>query len=526
VYLQITPTLIVIDGATSLYAEALREIGLRLGAAWLLVCTNDGTLTLESAPRLVVPPLDEAAAMRVLQLEARAKMLRTPEALPEIYAAVGGYPRALKLAVGMGVMGMSQAFKVSVAVYRGFWDTLNQADRLAWLVAVLWHNPLPDGSASDLAQGRARLALLFDSDTQELIPMARTFGMHVLSQSQQGELVHAAFEHVLDTLMDNDAEALDIAQLLNMAHFTGLPTDFMLNMAYTIAALVEATGVWRAWAEYLELLYDLSGASKNGPEAETEPQDVIWVATRLGVAFRWLADWDKASHFLGQAIQMGGETGHFALQAEAMLELALLFQVRGQFEEAAQLLARADHYFWRVEKLRHPRVWAACIQGALDSDHWALALRYLHEVMPDYRDIAATPPQILTLAAQIAARQGQYDDAEMYAISAWKALAQDKPRRGRLAMLLGEIYQKRDRLAEAFAYITLAINLAAEIGDMLGAARARLNLALLYVGQGRLKTALKHLRDLPTQFEALKDARALTITLENLAYIQRSLEDN
>ncbi len=66
-----------------------------------------------------------------------------------------------------------------------------------------------------------------------------------------------------------------------------------------------------------------------------------------------------------------------------------------------------------------------------------------------------------------------------------------------------------------------AIHLMSQTHDLLGHARGRLNLAMMYMGQGRLRLAMRTLRDLPAEMEQLGDAESLRVVVQNLETLQR-----
>jgi tetratricopeptide (TPR) repeat protein len=282
-----------------------------------------------------------------------------------------------------------------------------------------------------------------------------------------------------------------------------VPVALRLDLVYALAPVVERAGAWTVWAATLESLRDaLSGS------------DSLWCGLHLGTARRWLSQWPEAAYVLSDVMQQAGQAGEFALQADAMVELAAVYRFQEQYQLAEQLLDRAQHFYQRhaladgIERITADR-----IQMALDADDIPAAQRHLREID---RRIRPPSPRLLSLAAMVALRADDLDTALELAQLARQALSDDKSQLARVVAQLGQIYYRRGESTSAINHLSSALAMMEQHHDLLGHARTRMNLAAVYLGHGNLRTALRYLRDLPADLERLGDASTLRAALKNL----------
>lgn len=512
VYLQMVDTLVVLDHMNGIARQPdFGRVLAVLAPARLIICAHDWLPDLQDLARIAIEPLDHEAALALLEREAQKRRIEDDDLLNRMYHDLGGNPAALLRAIRAGRR--YRPAQISAQLYQSFWEAASDAERLAWLVTMLTGQPYTPNNGPESKETVARLAM--PSETNQL---AQAFARFVVGSENSRGLVRAAFQRAAELLSGRSRNILDYLHLLEMARLAALPGPLLLNIAYEFAPVVERSGAWNAWALYLELVYDvLKSASKS------DPHHRLWVRLRLGTALRWLARADEAEYHLSETVAEAGATGRFDIQAEAMLELAILYQNQANYRTAETFLQRAINYFKRMG-LGLERAIALCVQGALEYDDLERAELYIREAIGPSGDYDGLPPQLAALAAQVALRRGAIDDALKYADAAWRGLEGDTPRLVRLASLLGQIYYERRDVTSAVNYMTLAIEGMAKNGDLRGYARARLNLGLMYIGWGKLRTAANILRKLPAEFERLGDINSLRIAAQNLENISRSLK--
>ena len=312
-------------------------------------------------------------------------------------------------------------------------------------------------------------------------------------------------QRVADRLAEQPDTA-DCLHLLKTIQNAILPSDLLIDLAYSFAAVMERAGEWLTWVHYLEPLYAAATAA-----------DRLWIGLRLGIARRWLAQWKASAYILTNVIEEAGRTGEFALQADAIVELAVVQRHQGMQEIVQKLLSQANSYYQRLgsvtgmERVSAERSWAA-----LDRHDPALAQGYLERIVEGRQS-----GSWLYLAANITLRTGNLNEALSYAEQAQQAYQGDIPHFARVSTLLGQIHYQLGNFNVAIDHLSGALALMDQTRDQLGHARARMNLAAVYLGMGNLRKALDYLRDLPDDLERLGDMESLQATLKNLELLNR-----
>jgi tetratricopeptide (TPR) repeat protein len=477
-----------------------------------LICTSStGTLDLVDVPCLQVPELDEAASFELLAREsARAHKIFSEEHMGQIYGEVGGNPRGLRLAVAAGRHYSPQP--ISADLYSTVWAKASPAAQLIWLILAL--------HASLCTESDLQRMLADEMDTAEalddlgdlsvielengaqgeivLLPLARAYAEIVLQDRTWEAVSRRAVEIVHDDLIAHPDAAVCL-HLLDIVQRTLMPSALRLDLAYAFAPLVERAGAWLQWCSYLELL-----------RHETAGADRLWIRLRLGSAYRWLAQWDDATYLLSAVIEDAGRVGVFDMQARAMVELAVVHRLQRRADVAAELLKRAESYYRRQDREGIEQVTTEYVQMALDAGDTRMAQEYLDRLGQ------ALSPRLLNLAALVALRAGDPARALDLAQAAQSELGGDTPRLARTLALIGQIHYRLGNWATAVNHLVYALALMEETGDLLGHARARLNLSAIYLSRGNLRAALRYLHGLPAELERLGDVASLEAALDNL----------
>lgn len=539
--------LIVLDHAGPLLADpaALREILLMFGRARLIVCHTAPPAPAHSAllpdmHYVAVRELDHEAALTLLeQFEQQRQIFRhsPPEDQPgeierfaQIERDLGGNPRALRRAIEFGPRHHPR--QISVEFFDSIWEASPEAARLAWLILAICARPLAMSAlealigSEDVYADLCRNAVVdHDGRTGTITPLARLYAEQAVTRAGDTSLARLtwqAIRRVAAWLAMTDDTAIDQAvaqRVLDFARRALFSLRRLLDLAYAYWPIVERAGAWQLGKQYLDPLYRL---------LETEPDfamDRLWVGLRLGVALRWLADWNDAAYVLAHTMDSAGTAGQFDTQAEAMLELAAVYRMQQEYTIADELLHRVvDHYQRQGDAQDEQRAAVARVQVALESGNIVLARLLLRGAGVGDLPEEALSPRLLSLAAQVALRDNQPGEALRFAEQAHAGLADELPNRARLTALLGQIHYKLGNFPRAVDYMTWAITTMQQTNDLLGAARARLNLGIMFGGQGRLRSALRYLRPLPAELQRLGDLESLQTALHNLEVINRALQ--
>jgi tetratricopeptide (TPR) repeat protein len=539
-YLHLVDSLIVLDHAQALVddPQAFVDVLGEIAPARLLICvmqppewwpsTHEARASdlLSSMTLVQVPELDKEAGLDLLAHVAQTQNKATDiDYFNQLYNDLGGNPRALR---EMLIAGRRHNLpSISVGVYGEIWDTAAGLTRLIWLILALSLSASSDmetlasiltecnDSAADPGNIEVALAHLREASVLEikhdrmqqerltLTPLALTFALHML-QAPSADAVNAARCMTRYLVVQPDLQKT--LHLLASVQRGAVPTSVILDLAYTFAPVLERAGAWLAWGNYLETLRDA-----------VEGEYYLWCALHLGIAFRWQARWNDAAYLFSDVIEKAGRAGLFAIQADAMVELATIYRLRGQRELVGQLLSRAQRFYARQSRQqpgyeterRLERITAEYAQLALDNNDIASAQRNLDEVN-------TASPRLLSLAASAAMRAGEFNKALQAAQQAQDMLSDDLPGLGRITALIGEIHYRLGDRVLAINHLTYALEIMKQTNDLLGHARARLNLSAIFLAQGNFRATLRYLRDLPAEFERLGDVESLQATLRNL----------
>jgi len=311
----------------------------------------------------------------------------------------------------------------------------------------------------------------------------------------------------LDTpMMRDDTVALWLAEPLLMQRWLDLTEP--RRRAWIDCA-------WRAgvqrnrWATWLELLRD--ALTKDGDMA------VFWIGR--GVCARWLGHRDESEAALQQAIQRSGDRGGrdgFILQAEAEIELSVLWRLQGQYERALSLLERAGQQAqrWHAPALIQ-RTLLERAQILVDHGKAEAALGLLDQVEPSARRWLLEGEAWLLL--------GQPARCQMAATNALGLLDDNRSGIGKAYGLLARAAQVTGDRSLAHARYAQAVALLEQVGDSYSLARVYSNQALLWMDEKRDFQALELWERCESLQRRLGDRVALFATRHNLQLVRRRM---
>jgi tetratricopeptide (TPR) repeat protein len=504
-HLQMVDTLIVLDNIFTGNPELLGV----LGAARLIMCANHAPTT--DITTIHVPDLDQDSALNLMSRESqRQRQNEKLDFFSQLYAEFGGNPGALKAALHGGKY--YDPAQITAGLFD--WNKLSTLAKLLWLILALSESCtetalyalLQEFSGATVKQTLLQLhhESALSKDPHELImltPLARAFAQQILQDGTERALVHSAVGRWVDWALAQHNRP-QLLFLLAALHDADIGSQMRLDLVYALAPVVEHSGAWTLWRSTLSALYDT-----------VRGQDHAWVGLHLGIAYRWLAQWTEAAYLLAEVIDEAGRIGDFETQADAMIELAAVERYQGQRDSAAKMIERAARYY-RRQKLSDSLERAAVelIQLSLDTGDLKSALRQFNEIAAPFEK----SPRVWNVQALLAMHTNDLDLALEAALQAQRGLQSDLPRLARAITLLGQIHYRRGDWRAAIDHLLSAMAIMEQTGDQLGHARARMNLAAVFIGQGNLRSALSYLRDLPDELERLEDVESLQAASQNL----------
>lgn len=495
--------LIVLDQADGLLSnpDVLKALLTLFSRAYLILCSSWVPPMLPAIPTLGLQEFTrhEFDALVEQYAEHYPQLFQKLERIDDFYAQAGGNPGALRDALAPGRS--HSAMEVSESRLSAVWETLPAEAQAAWLILAIYADePIVQSQLSLILQvedappqvgasvGEQSVMALWQRDVVRFEPagddtavvlhrLARTFAERLIASTP--DHIAAVYQAILRlaTHLSAYPDALACARMLRAAARAELHSSVRLDLAYEFAALIERAGQWDAWSGYLLMLLDMA-----------EGEDRVWTLTHLGLANRHLARSDEAAYYLIEAIEAAGTLGAFVPQADAQLELAILFANRGNLAAAEFLLSAAENTFRRQGQVaRRQRV--------------LLERAQLRSLPPPASETAqGASPFAVYLAAQVALQAGDLEEALRLAEGLHATLPTDDPNYPRSVALLGQVRYEMGDWVGAAEKLQWAIQAFEGLQDVDGTSRAKYNLAMLYLREGDPQAALNLLETLPIDF--------------------------
>jgi tetratricopeptide (TPR) repeat protein len=231
-----------------------------------------------------------------------------------------------------------------------------------------------------------------------------------------------------------------------------------------------------------------------------------------GRLLRRVQHWDKAQLVFEDAIFQAGQRGDFILQTHGMVEMATLLRIRGAYDKALRLLEESEKIATRYHaSALLQTIYFEKTQIALDQRDPQTAAYYL-EKLPE-------SPRSLVLLAEFALLNNMLEVGIRAALSARQAYSTDRLKLSMIYILLGRLYTAAANYDLAHQYLALAVTLSEQLNDSFPLARAKANLALVFIHQDDKATALSLLQHAEKIQREINDHVGLAFTQHNLAWL-------
>lgn len=534
-YLVSHPVLVILDHAGQLLENGTHAEGAfsLLDSANLIVTSRNQGPDHMWFYRVTIPELTYEQAFHLLENIVRRQTRAHTDWADQfgaMWQMAGGNPLALKL-----LLETSYKLPLSVApipspidtLYQHIWSQLTVAERRTWLVALLYHQTtMPFEGAQAISGLDAHTTVdALDSLTSEALLVVNRDGA-VTGYNLQAVAFTFLVDHIQQDLEIADdcparlfiEEALSrrtelLSQepdpqaalyMLRLARVFVLDVETRCRVAHAVASQIMEAGLWSSWYDEIIDLYDRGCVS---------PYDG-WINLMAGIAGRWTGQLHSASDYLERALVTleSSSPEHVG----ALVELAVVYRYRGQWEKAYDLLQTAFDAATRGQSSAETdRCLHELGQMSLDMRQPEQALAWLSR-------LSGWTARTWGIASQANLAMEQYDKALDAADRALEMLPVSHPNRGRILATLGQVHDSLDDPDSAVQYLLLAVELLDQSKDIVGYARACTNLAVAYLKQQPSRRAVPSadIHRLLTQAlriqEHVGDEIGLAVTRRNL----------
>jgi tetratricopeptide (TPR) repeat protein len=241
---------------------------------------------------------------------------------------------------------------------------------------------------------------------------------------------------------------------------------------------------------------------------------VLDLPLRFGyaVCLRRTGDWAAAQRVLRDCVAESGKKGDFWLQAEMLIEIAVLNRQRGEYQKAQHWLQKAA-----LQSPTHPelpqRIALEWAQIAIDSGDVRLAQQHLH-VMPENETTCL-------LYAELSLLNRQFDECQRLAQKILANASETALNQAAAHTILGRSYQAKAQFAVAVEHFDAARIVFERSGDVFAAARAQSNLAAALLALHKWDDAEKLLSQAHSLQSQLHDVVGYNATQINLNVLTR-----
>lgn len=550
--------LIVIDNAEMLEAHeiALPRLDALLAPGHLLI-----TDRVQPAPHIAVycvpvPPLNLSASLALLLDYAEKRRIHQVMAMDQatlrsIIDAVGGNPLATRMVVShLAFLPLARIFEHLPSLntpegeplfdylYSQSWAALSRPAQQTLLALSL---APPEGIEWDALQAittldplalDAALVDLINASLVDATDMPPRYSIHSLTRrfaTQQAALpiwdavyraiLHRALVRALQIVPFEGALQADAAyaiMLLSRQIDLAESAEQIGAAVMRIYPAARRSGQWGMWQRILHYVIEQ-------PLRTPQNRPIIARAMiELGIAHRWLAEYEAALHTFQEAITLLGEYGEFAEQGEALLEKGQLFEMLGQTSQAYESYQRATAV---AERLRLPVIRRRALIGlsglALHNDDYLQALSLLEDALTTLED-GEVDGVLFSQLGVVLMRHGRIDEGITAHLQALEVLQEngDLPRLARAHLRIGTAYHAAGQLDQAHQHLQSGLDLMRSLGDSFAQARLMTNLGTLYAKQDLWRDALAAWRDALALQANLKDEAGMAVTLYNIGDLE------
>jgi tetratricopeptide (TPR) repeat protein len=511
-------TLLVIDDMSHLLADPddLKRMLDYLSPAIIILAHNTLLPTLDNAIPIAVAELSETEALEYMRWLSRFQM-KSLESLSDlerqaVYRQVGGNPLAIYITFSALTLDPSASWVEHslTALMEQHFAVLTETQQRLWILMTL----LP---SQGISISRDLLINLWGVSLGDLVVLIERHilsneGVHYLRITGSARKVietryteHERFRTVVEDAVERLDQAAGLPerdpmliQIIETILARSFPPISSTREAQWLALLLQNQSSRRSsnWLAVLEQRY----LNRTLPQA---------YHLEYAIALRQFHRREAAQLVLEDVILQSGRQGAFAVQAEAMFELAVLFRIYGHAGKAKVLLTEAEKTAGRFRNARLvERIKLELAQIAIDNHESSEALALLEAL--------GTSARAYLLLAEAHLLQGTIDLAQHAVQRAMPLLVSDPVNIGIAYALLGRILTAKGTFSDAERAFETAITLLEAQRHPLALARVWSNLGVVYGLQSNVAEARKLLRESEQTQIAIQDTVGLAYTRHNL----------
>lgn len=509
-------TIIVIENLSYLSTPELEKTLAYLSSAEIIL-TND--VSIETALPLVHLPLhdldyqDARAYIKWLyDFKNQQPEPANTDFIEDIYAQVGGNPLAIKLMVNTLETDSSGSHlnHSTQHLYQRLFDRLPPPLQRVWIVFAI----LPS-----IGLTRETLTHLLGITSYQIAQLLN-------SQIITGSIDHNLFiTEPAKSVIVNASKTMPEVKTLIDAEISALNRMIEQKPSIELFPVIEAIlihqfpvlsqSVIDRWLSYLEQHSAIKQSANWLTILENQFQHQqlnhkYWI--EYGCVLRRFHHWERAQLMLEQVVLDTGKQGDFVSQSRAMLELGVLFRIRGAYDKAAKLLNEAAKIAARFQNnallTRIKLEYAQISVSQLDGES---ALAHLLDLPASGESLVLRGEAYLLIEA--------YSEGLEDATGAVKFLTLDRLNTSIVYILIGRLYLGLENYPAAHQYLMSAITLLEVMNQPLELARAWMNLALVYIGQNDFVPAHQLLLQAEAIQVKIRDDVGLVFTQHNLKWL-------
>lgn len=527
-YLHKYPVLIVVDSLDFVEtpAEVANEIVTTLGTATICLISRSNLVVNVPVEMIVMRDLDQDEIRQFCLGKTDLDANSAAELASELKLQVGGNPLAIKLALD-NYADVDHAIQLTYSdiltrLFHVKFERLEPAIQRLWCACAL----LPDhGMALDdltaiwPSYSFGAISTLLSHHILRKMPgnvlvietSARRY-IRALYDEPDGYTIRKALDdvihHLVQAITSGEANALPVAEHILRVGWPTVPPEIPQHWFDTMLKRPNALS-----QQTFEVMQSLHG-TLHGAQLMMSPGALM----TYGVGLRRRGQWAEAEQVFIEAATMAGRQGEFQHHARSFLELAILLLHSGNFQQAKQMLSRAEATAKRYNLQDElERIHLEYAQIAIDRNDAEQALDILYGLPDSGRSLALRAESYLLI--------GSIADGIDAAMRALRYLAYDSTNLCRLQILIGRLRLAEGRYGVAEAYFSAAITGFEAQGDLFALARARANLGAVLTHLQKFHRAKVELQQSQASQIMLGDNLGLIVTRNNLDALQRLLPE-